>query len=389
MKSVGVSDGLDLAGLRLGAAQAFGAVRLVPLLKEHVREDLRLWSRSYGDDRPDVVGLRGDARAPELGYFAYIPHAYVLRWSSDGSAVAARGAALAPRKQGLRDVGGVRVLHRMARAEGPNALRFLPLHLAMEGFLALHFGGPDVAWGEYSREALRHGLSPRSEGAVPGAAISGLEDAVRMFEIHDDQVGALVFVADALAALVCFPHPGDYRALHRTLVRDFFGELIYQYALCYGEVPAHRVQLREAAIDDLAGLRAAVDRARAEWTAFTADMAAGVLREPLRWDTVRQAGPFRLCRFRSLLRPDEDNHIGEAIVRDDGALEYCKTFRLSAAQVRRAALLERLAACDWDLGRAAESYAITREHLYVRLRNAGFGYLLKEHVLKAIASRTS
>ena len=86
MKSAGVTGGLDLAGLRIGAAQAFGAVRLVPLLKDHVRDDLRLWSRSYGDDRPDVVGLRGDARAPELGYFAYIPHAYVLEWSSDGSA---------------------------------------------------------------------------------------------------------------------------------------------------------------------------------------------------------------------------------------------------------------------------------------------------------------
>src|SRR5690606_24389963 len=114
------------------------------------------------------------------------------------------------------------------------------------------------------------------------------------------------------------------------------------------------------------------------------EMAAGVLQAPLRWQTVAHAGPFRLRRFVSALRPGEDNHIGEAIVRDSGELEYCKTYRLSAAQVRRAYLLERLALCDWDLGRAAESLATTREGLYLRLRNAGFGYLLKEHVLKGI-----
>jgi len=376
------SAGLGLRGLQIAPAQAFGAVRLVPLLREHVREDLRLGTHSFRDGRPHAVGVRGLADAPDVAYFSYIPHAYVLRWSSDGTAVAARGASLSDKKHGLRDLGGVRVLHRMVRAEGPGALRFLPLHLAMEGFLGLHFGGPDVAWSEYSCEALSRGLSPRHERSVLGAYIHGLEDAVRMFEIHERQVGALVFVADALAAMVCFPHPDDYRALHRSLVRDFFGELVYQYAILYDDVPAHRVAVREAEIADLAGLRAAVSRARADWTAFTGDMAVGVLRETLRWQTVHRAGPFRLRRFMSALRPDEDNHIGEAIVRDDGELEYCKTFRLSAAQVRRAYLLEQLAWHQWDIGRTAEALGTTREGLYVRLRNAGFGYLLKEHVLK-------
>lgn len=377
------TDGLSLRGLRLAPAQAFGGVRLVPLLREHVREDLRLQTRSYADRPPDLVGVHGDARAPDTGYFAFIPHAYVLRFSTDGTAVAARGAALGGRK-GMHNVGGVRVLHRMSKREAPDALRFLPLHLAMEGFLSLHFGGPDVAWSEYSREALSHGLSPRFEQVVAGAAIAGLDDALRMFELHDGQVGALVFVADALAALVCVPHPDDYRALHRSLVRDFFGELIYQYAICYPDVPEHRVAVAADTIDDLDALRAALARARADWLEFTASMAAGILREPLRWQTVHRAGPFRLRRFVSALRPDEDNHIGEAIVRDDGELCYCKTFRLSAAQVRRAYLLEQLAAHDWDIARAAAALGTTREGLYLRLRNAGFGYLLKAHVLRDI-----
>lgn len=375
------SDGLPLKGLRLAPAQTFGGVRLVPLLREHVREDLCLGTRSFGDKQPDLVGLHGDARAPDLAYFSYLPHAYVLRWSSDGTAVAARGAMLGPR---LHNVGGVRVLHRMSKREAPNALRFLPMHLALEGFLSLHFGGPDVAWSEYSREALSRGLSPRCEEAYTGAAIAGLDDALRMFELHDGQVGCLVFVADALAAVVVVPHPDDYRALHRSLVRDCFGDLIYQYAILYPDVPAHRVALAADAIADLDALRAAVARARADWVSFTESMAAGVLREPLRWQTLHRAGPFRLRRFLSALRPDEENHIGEAIVRDDGELEYCKTFRLSAAQVRRAYLLEQLAAHDWEIARAAAALGTTREGLYLRLRNAGFGYLLKAHVLKDI-----
>ncbi|PCC74312.1 hypothetical protein SAMN02745121_04413 [Nannocystis exedens] len=382
MKFDETSQGLGLRGLQIAPAQAFGAVRLVPLLKEHVREDLRLGTLEFKGRRPHAVGVRGHADAPTVAYCSYIPHAYVLRWSSDGTAVAARGAALTDKQLGLRDLGGVRVLHRMVRQEEPGALRFLPLHLSLEGFLSLHFGGPDVAWSEYSRQALSHGLSPRRERAALGSHVHGLEDAVRMFEIHERQVGALVFVADALAAMVVFPHPDDYRALHRSLVRDFFGELVYQYAILYDDVPAHRVAVREAEIADLAGLRAAVARARADWTAFTAGMAAGVLREPLRWQTVHRTGPFRLRRFMSALRPDEDNHLGEAILRDGGELEYCKTFRLSAAQVRRAFLLEKLAQHHWDLARTAEALGVEVPALLVRLRNAGFGYLLKEHVLK-------
>lgn len=388
MKFDETSQGLGLRGLQVAPAQAFGAVRLVPLLKEHVREDLRLGTHSFRDRRPHAVGLRGQADAPDVAYCSYIPHAYVLDWTDDGAAVAARGAALTDKRLGLRDVGSVRVLHRMIRREEPGALRFLPLHLAMEGFLSLHFGGPDVAWSEYSRQALSHGLSPRREGSVLGVYVQGLEDAVRMFEVHERQVGCLVFVADALAAMVVFPHPDDYRALHRSLVRDFFGELVYQYAILYDDVSAHRVAVREAEIADLADLRAAITRARADWTAFTAEMAAGVLRESLRWQTIHRAGPFRLRRFMSALRPDEDNHIGEAIVRDSGELEYCKTFRLSAAQVRRAYLLEKLAQNLWDLARTAEALGVTVPALLVRLRNAGFAYLFKEHVLKNLPPGT-
>jgi len=56
-----------------------------------------------------------------------------------------------------------------------------------------------------------------------------------------------------------------------------------------------------------------------------------------------------LQRFRSSLDVTDINHLGEAIVREDGTIEYLKTYRLSAKQTRRAYLLQVLAAHSWNL----------------------------------------
>ncbi|AFE07164.1 hypothetical protein COCOR_06844 [Corallococcus coralloides DSM 2259] len=102
---------------------------------------------------------------------------------------------------------------------------------------------------------------------------------------------------------------------------------------------------------------------------------------------VYEAGPFHLQRFITGLSPSEENHMGEAILRGDGTVEYLKTYRLSAAQTRRAYLLKQLAQGGWSLERTAEHLKTTQDELIVRLRNAGFGYQLKEHVLKAAEAR--
>ena len=367
------TPGVALTGLRPAPAQQWGGVRLVPLLRDQIHGDLRLTRRRVDALAVDV----GDG----TGYFGFMPHAYVLDWNAEGQPLAAHGAQLLtpgsrspPRKTA--------VLHRMAKREDRNSLRFVPLHLAMEGFLSLHFGGPDVAWTEYSREALSRGLSPRSERSMPGLWLAGLADALRVFEIHEHQVGVLVFVADALASAFVVPHPEDYRALHRSLLADFYGELLYQYGLLHSAVQSIDLRLDAARIHTLAGLRAAVQLGRDEWHEHTALLTSGLLERETHWQSVYQAGPFRLRRFIGDLVPDRESHIGEAIVRKTGELEYLKTFRLSAAQIRRAYLLGQLAAHDWHLGRTAEALGDTYQGLLVRLRNAGFGHLLKPHILR-------
>jgi transcriptional regulator of acetoin/glycerol metabolism len=74
-------------------------------------------------------------------------------------------------------------------------------------------------------------------------------------------------------------------------------------------------------------------------------------------------------------------------VRSDGTLEYLKTFRLSQAQIRRAYLLQTLAAAQWNLDRAAEAVGSPRDEFIRRLINAGFGELLARHVTGPILGR--
>lgn len=59
---------------------------------------------------------------------------------------------------------------------------------------------------------------------------------------------------------------------------------------------------------------------RAEWSAFHEDMANGLFGKKLRSERIYRAGPFQLQRFSTELEPSEENHIGEAIVRENGEL---------------------------------------------------------------------
>ncbi|MEV4562735.1 hypothetical protein AB0K12_03075 [Nonomuraea sp. NPDC049419] len=362
---------IDLTGLETRPAQTWGALRLVPLVRRTPIEDLRLHAKVYGDE-PTVVAL------PDRSlYTAYVPHAFVASWTGDGTPAAAYGTQLG---QPLRHV-PIRIRRRMARRADKNRLRFLPLHLAMEGFLALCFGGPELAWEEWSRESLRHGLSPRVEEAYSGAEVRGLEDALKVFEIHPGQCGLLLYAGDTLASAFVAPHPEDYRALHPTLVRDMYGDLIHEYALFF---PARDFTgtLDAAAISSLADLRAAAVRVEREWAGFhDSVMAAGLLRAPERVQEVYRMGRFTLSRFLPAFERKAENHIGEMISDGEGRTAYLKTFRLSEAQVRRGHLLSELAAHGWHMGETAAALRISEPMLGMRLRRAGFGHLLRQDVL--------
>ena len=208
---------------------------------------------------------------------------------------------------------------------------------------------------------------------VPGWYIEGLKDALRVFEIHDSQVGVLVMVADALASAFVVPHPDDYLLLHRTLITDFYGELIGDYGLSASENVVTPDFAEAGATNSFDDLRLHLKQYRKEWAGLNALMACGLFGRSVVSEKVYQMGPFMLQRFATDLDQKSENHIGEAITRPDGTLEYLKTFRLSRSQCRRAYLLKQLAESAWELEACAQRLKCTKNQLIFRLENAGFG----------------
>ncbi|MGW1663101.1 ARPP-2 domain-containing protein [Streptomyces microflavus] len=378
---------LDLTGLTTRPAQVWGGVRLVPLVRGAPVEGLRLHREVYEGLGAGLVEL-----GPRSHYVSYIPHGLVADWSSGGESgvpgsggqSAAYGTQLGGGQDAPRTVRLPRPAHhRMAKRRPGDRLRFLPLHLALEGYLALHFGGPSTAWEEWSRRALRDGLSPRAEDAYLGWSVRGLGHALRIFEIHPDQCGVMVYVSDALAAAFVVPHPEDYRLLHASLVEDLYGELVHQYALYGAPVAEFGARLGDGAhIVTLADLRAAARGQERAWEeAHGALFARELLDSSYGFDRVYRMGSFTLWRFLPpFVRDGSGQHIGETITDHKGRVAYLKTFRLSDAQIRRGYLLHVLAGADWELSRAAGVLGSSREELVRRIRAAGFSELLKGNV---------
>ncbi|MFF7851402.1 ARPP-2 domain-containing protein [Streptomyces sp. NPDC090109] len=374
---------IDLGGLDARPAQVWGGVRLVPLVRTEPVPGLRLRREAYEGSGTASVEL-----GRRTTYTSYVPHGFVADWSGsrqDGES-AAYGTLLGDRTDGPPPCVPVRRVHRLAkRRRGERRLRFLPLHLALEGYLALHFGGPPVVWDDWSREAVRRGLSPRAEAAYAGWRVPGLGEALRVFELHPGQCGTLLYVADALAAAFVVPHPEDYRVLHPTLVEDLYGELVHQYAHYGAPVPEFTARIRDGAggIRTLADLRAAaLGQERAWAAAHDGLMARDLLETPYSFERVYRAGTFDLYRFLPPFRRDgREQHIGELITDHRGRTAYLKTFRLSEKQVRKGYLLHRLADHDWHPGRTAEALGTTYAELVRRIGAAGLGGLLDAHAV--------
>nr|WP_042192840.1 hypothetical protein [Kibdelosporangium sp. MJ126-NF4] len=367
---------IDLTGLSVQPSQVWGGVRLVPLVRDEPIRALRLHAKVYGDG-PGLVDVRDGT-----SYMSYIPHGFVATWTGDRTPAAAYGTEIVDSTKPHSHACVPLRLHRgMARRADKNRLRFLPMHLALEGYLALHFGGPEIVWDEWSQRAVRTGLAPRAEEAYTGAEVTGLADALRIFEIHPGQCGVLVYLADALAAAFVVPHPDDYRALHRTLIQDLYGDLVYHYATFTAPVPQFHARLSDTHVDTLTDLRAAVARQRSVWPEFHTTMASGLLDATYDMRRVYRMGDFTLSRFLPGFLPKQENHVGELITDQRGRTAYLKTFRLSEGQIRRGYLLNQLASHDWHLPSAAAALGSTEAELGLRLDSAGFGYLLKEHVL--------
>lgn len=373
--------GFALTGLAVRPAQVWGAIRLVPLVRDEPLAGLRLDRRLYAADDPSIVDV-GDGTV----YGSYIPHAFVASWGDAAAPSAAFGTQLQDRPttpHGARVPAPGAAIRRLARRAAPERLRFLPLHLALEGYLALHFGGPATVWEEWTDAAVRHGLSPRVEEAYCGAWVDGLADALRAFEIHPGQCGMVLYVADALAGVFVVPHPADYRALHATLLEDLYGDVLFHYTTYVAGVPDFTASVDADRVASFADLRREAARQTRDWQHFhDGALAAGLFGEnAYTYQRVYRLGEFTLSRMLPSFRLREENHIGELITAADGRVAYAKTFRLSPAQAKRGYLLSRLHAHGWDLLATAQALDTTPAQLADRIEAAGFTGMLRRDVV--------
>ena len=355
---------LELTGLTPAPSQVCGTFRLVPLLRDHDCDDLRLVDAGWEPGTRIVTDYK-------TWYAGFVPHAFCVEW----------GAALGTQLKGRKDRGRERfITHRQRKSPAPGQLRFLPQHLAIEGLLAMHFNPPAIAWPELSETFVREGLGVRGELFHDGHDIPGFDTALRTFEVHDRQVGMLVFVSDALAAAFVVPSPRDYRALHHTLLSSLYGDLVVAYAC---NQPTRWIidpepHFRGAAT--VAELRQGLAALRQDWADATTQVLLGDWKNrQLRTETVYALPGMKLERFVTSLELGQANHIGERIIRDDDEVLHLNTLRLSAPQTRRAHLLSVLGENGWHLESAATALGIDVPSLVARMEAQGFGYLINHN----------
>jgi hypothetical protein len=372
-----------LDGLRPAPAQVWGRVRLIPLIADGAFDDsLRLGLRRYDD------ALWTQAHTDDDLYYGstFVPHAMIVDWTDDGAPVASWStqliAASEERAAKQHKIGSrcvVRELNRMIQREQRGRLRFLPMHLALEGLMSEHFGGPDTAWSEWSRDALRHGLSPRVEQMLMGRYVPDLDDALRLFELHQGQRGVVVLVGDTLASALVVPTPMDYRAMHQALIQDFYAEIFLYYNLI-DPVVQQGISLGDEPVRSLEELRARLDVASASYAAIELSLAGELTEASLERRVRYKLGDrYRLESF--MTEPDAPNaevrsHAGEVIFDSRGRIQYLKTMRLSREQVRRASLLKLLSRAGWRLEEAAVLFGFPLDQFIRHLDRAGLGHLL-------------
>ncbi len=350
-----------LKGCRLEGSQSWGSVRLAAIIRDEIREDLRLAEQGI----EGVRQVRSTYRSAR--YQAYMPQGMVVQWNPNGAAVSTEQTHMG--KYGTLAHGSL--WKRLSNTE----LAFLPQNLAIEGFLVRHFKGPEIAWLDYRREVRRGNLGIRYERSMQGWLLKGLEEALARFEFAPDQVGSALFLDEELINCLVTPHPQDYARLHESLLLDHYPEYLINYGFLRSD-KSSSFPLATHEVRDLESLEREFQAAKQRTAEEQMGSLEDLLARTLDVETLYTTDTFRLERFVSEIE-GRGNFAGERILREDGTLEYLKLFRLSRAQSRRLHLLSNLAAQDWDLKKAAPALKLTDQYEVARsLAEADLGYLL-------------
>lgn len=358
---------LSLPGITALTSQPFGPLHLVPLVRSVSIGELPVASAA----RP----WHADASAREG--VALVPHGAVVGFD-EGAPRVAFGTQLVTLRDGVeRNLRTARMDYPLGRRDAATRVRMLPMHLTLEGLLLSAFEVRPEAWARRASVREYNG-SVRAERS----AASVVESALRTFELHAGQCGALLYAADTLLAAFVTPAADAYAELHRALVGDLLGGTMQLHLtrLDAAERP-FKLELPGAAIRTLADLRLALARSREPWPTAVTALREGLAPSPLIVRASTRAMGFTTRRFTTGLVLGHGNAIGEVVHRDDGAVAWLSYVRLSEAQTRRAFLLSQFAAMGWSpQALAARDGRGNPDDGGGRLRDAGF-----EHVLAVMS----
>ncbi|MCA9687304.1 MAG: hypothetical protein KC457_34405, partial [Myxococcales bacterium] len=321
------SQGFALRELEFGTVQVFGPIEIVPVIRRSIRPDFRVLRRML-EGHPFAARVDDDDEARWL----CVPSGVIVDNDAEGRGQANFGArVLDARRNNVPKARSLERLSRLSARRRSELVSFLPDNIGRWGFMLFLYGFPG-SWDEFGGEVLERAHLQWVEGMAPGGRVPGLAEALRVFEIVDGQVGAMVWIAGQLTGTLVLPHPDDYRALHHSLLGDWYVQTLVQYARSWAHVPEHYADgvagmLEQARPGDVAELRALFGRMRERGETLLDHQLAQALSLPLWRDRGLDEGPFNHYRVCSQLSRRGSNFIGELIERD-GRVEYLELMHL-------------------------------------------------------------
>ena len=355
-------DDLDFA-----SPQLLGAITLVPVIKNTLNSSLRV-KREMLDNPHQQVQLDEHS-----AYRSYIPHGFVFDYGSTEK----KHSEKKLEKEPLRLV--QRITGKKKKAK---KIRVLPFHMAMEGFLSIAFSPPKTAHAELSDFARKHGLGFRCEWSCDSSQIPGLHRAMQIFEIHEKQVGMLLFVNNSLSSSFIVSHPDDYRKLHFTLLQDSYSELIAHYS----ELPAAELDYSISISDHSAAVKKitsidALERSYREACRlrdqYVRDLTKSLFNKPIRQKPLFKLSGASLFSFHNDLKNclgSDEAHIGEALI-EKGKIQYLKSYRLSSKQLEKGAFLQILEESNWSPQAVRWKLNLDKNAWQRKIQKLGLSYL--------------
>lgn len=347
---------LPITGLSVAPSQRFGALRLVPLVRDKPVEKLRLDRVPPLEREPAVAG--------EKPVVVVVPHGVLAHWESGvpcfsiGTRVSV-GSDLdrfppldlgwSPREDGTR-------------------VRFAPLALLQESLIVSSLGAPSARLVPFVKT-----LRPELLRATRLDASA--EEALRTFEPYDGQCGVLVYAADTLLAAVVLPHADDYALVHRAIVTDALGPWLKTYGAS-GPVRDFAATLDGRAVRTLDDLRTALNETRARWASPEVLYEGKLLPAAASATDVKTVAGFATARFTTPLLSGGGTFIGDAVYGRDRALASLVMLRLSAAQSRRMFFMQLVVMSQCNLKVLAGTLRAPIDETARRVKNNGCNYLI-------------